>query len=35
MMVSEKILDIILNVNLNYLDVKKTVFLNSIAIIIL
>ena len=32
---TEKILDIILNVNLNYLDVVKTVFLNSIAIWIL
>ena len=32
---TEKLLDIILNVNLNYLDVVKTVFLNSIAIWIL
>ena len=32
---TEKILDIILNINLNYLDVVKTVFLNSIAIWIL
>ena len=34
-LLTEKLLDVILNVNLNYLDVVKTVFFNSISIWIL